>query len=680
MAKGKKQRQREQEKDLAATWSTRHGTGLSEQDKLFGKFRDFFDVLYAVRSTKNIAPWRSKIYIPILAGKAWDFIAKLADIEPRFVATIADEWAIDQDGTPIYPEDMIARAEKMSRALAYDYKNPFQSESPRDNVFSILVDAVATGTGLAKVPWNVTKTINRAHPETASGQVDLESEVVQETEQGHNCLEPVSIFNVIVAPFSHSLQKAPWIIIDGFSTLPELKAAGIYMDDVLNTIDEDAQTTSDQSTQYSVARNRLLGSDDKVAADSSVKLIRTHECYSRDDEGHVVIETYVEASNNSSDNAAWLLIGRVVDPYWHNLYPLQTFYIRRKPYSFWGESLFENNETLQYATNDVLNHYMENLSLSLDGMIMMDENAYVEDFIVGPGEVLIYKNEQPKQFKFPEPNPGQLSMVMDTLDKAVENATVSQYASGTPNSANDSTQGTATGVSKIMEAAEDKLGFMRSNFKSAMEGVGQMWLSNRQQFQDRNEVVPIDDGDTLKPTVISPIDFQGVAAISIDDDSMQPVSQSAKVENFNNWFGVTKGMADAAAQQAQMLGTPEDMVRLDYNNLVKEASRVYGQKVFSEFLQPLPEPKPPETTPPAIKLVESMNYKDLPEDIKRQVETTAGFTPSTQMSPAGTAQAVDASNAAHAAATAIHGPTTPAHNTIVAPPEPQPLPQPAPAQ
>lgn len=637
MAK-RKQKQRERELKDSVMWQQRHVTATTEQEKLFEKFKDFFDIMYAVRSYKNTAPWRSKIYIPILAGKAWDFIAKLSDVEPRFIANIRDEWVVGPDGVPVYPEEVKQRADKISRKLEFDYKNPMQLESPRDRVFSTLVDATVTGTGIAKISRTVRAKKYRAHEASDKyGNVNTDEEIIQEVLEGQNTFEPVSIFNLYVAPASDSIQTAPWIIIDGFSTLDELYQSGMYDTDLLDKIDPDWQADSDDTAQYSYARNRLLRSEDRVSADTSVKLLKTHECYYRNEEGEVCIDTYVEAGGASVDDGGWMRIKRLEDPYWHDRYPLQTFYIRRKPYSVWGESLFENNESLQYASNDVFNHYMDNLNLALDGMVMMDENAYIEDFIVAPGELLLYKNEQPKQFKFPEPNPGQLSMVMNTMNEGIEAATVSSYASGQPNSDMDKTQGTATGITKIMEAAQDKLGFMRSNFKNSMEGVGQMWLVNDQQFMDRQTSVPVDTPDGVIPTVITPLDLQGIVEITIDDDSMTPVSKSSQREMKKAYVTEILGLQRASVEQAMTLKTPEDILRLDFRNLTRDLSEAYGQKSYAQYFLPTPEPQPEEPVEEQPSV--TVNYKDTPEDVKRQLEEKIGLVPSEGISPQGIKEA-----------------------------------------
>ena len=42
-------------------WSKRFTRAESNQEKLFKKVSKFYDIMYAIQSTDNIAPWRAKI-------------------------------------------------------------------------------------------------------------------------------------------------------------------------------------------------------------------------------------------------------------------------------------------------------------------------------------------------------------------------------------------------------------------------------------------------------------------------------------------------------------------------------------------------------------------------------------------------------------------------------------------
>lgn len=73
--------------------------------------------------------------------------------------------------------------------------------------------------------------------------------------------------------------------------------------------------------------------------------------------------------------------------------------------------------------------------------------------------------------------------------------------------------------------------------------------------------------------------------------------------------------------RAQALATPQG--RLVFNKLL----RLTGAVSTAEIAE-IPPP-PPESNEPNNKLIESMSYKDVPDDVKRQMEAQAGYEPST---------------------------------------------------
>jgi hypothetical protein len=107
-----------------------------------------------------------------------------------------------------------------------------------------------------------------------------------------------------------------------------------------------------------------------------------------------------------------------------------------KPYQFWGESQSSRTaETLQAAINDIFNHYMDAHNMA-DGMVAIEEGSVVEPYVIEPGGEIRYRGEMPKQFKFPSPDcRWSLQTALNVINGAIENATISQYASGVPNSA-----------------------------------------------------------------------------------------------------------------------------------------------------------------------------------------------------------------------------------------------------
>lgn len=568
------------EESKAQVWKERYSIAVKNQEPMFNKFAKWFDLMYATVNEENIALWRSKVFIPVIAGKAWNLIAKFVGLKPGFEVSLRDP-----EPMPDIPEEieedpqmkqeyikaqneriqeLKERATKMQKKLEYDYDNPRLNETVRDKMLQSLIDATVTGTGIAKVPWTI-KTHKRYERIVGEdGTVDLTKEKLIESQYGCNDLIPVNIFNVFVAPGSPNLYDAPWIIIKEYKTLDQLKKASVY-----SNIDqlEDAKAEADQFAQYKKARNRLTGEQDPVASDKTLDYVAIYECYEGD-----TICTYADAGGKKGNDTPWVEIRKQKNPYWHGKYPLVKFVIKQRPHDFWGEGLFEVTERLQSAVNDVFNHYMDNWNLSVDGVWMNEESSNVNDFVIQPGGVITYRGTAPQPARIPEPNANSVQIVMQNIQKAIEDATVSSYAMGAPNSATDQTQGTATGIMRLQEAAGDIISFMRSNFQQSIKQIGQMWLSNNQQFIDQ----PLTINDGQEPLLIEPAELQGDMELKIDDASMQAVSKEDQKATYLAFIQQTLQLQQASMQQAQALQTKP--LELDFEELFVEMADKFGIK------------------------------------------------------------------------------------------------------
>jgi len=576
-----------EEKDKKAqVWSERYAIAVKNQESMFARYAKWFDLMHANVNDENIALWRSKVFIPVLAGKAWNLIAKFVGLKPGFEVTLRDP-----DPMPEIPEDieddpqlkeeyykaeneriqaLRDRAEKMQRKLEFDYDNPKFNEPIRDKVLASLIDAVVTGTGIAKVPWSVKTNKRYERIIGDDGTVDLTKEKVIESKIGNNDLIPVNIFNVFVAPSAPNLYDAPWIIIKEFKTVKQLEDLGIY-----NNLDQlkDSRTTADQFAQYKKSRNRLTNDEDPILADKTLDQLAIYECYEGD-----MIYTYADAGTKNGNNLPWVELRCHKNPYWHGKYPLVKFVVKQRPHDFWGEGLFELTERLQSAINDTFNHYMDNWNLSVDGVWFIDETSNVNDFVIQPGGEITYRGSKPEAAHMPEPNPNSVQIVNQFLEKAIEDATVSSYATGAMNSATDKTQGTATGILRLQQAAGDMISFMKSNFMQSMKQIGEMWLSNNQQFVDQ----PLTLMDANKPLQVSPSDLQGDMELRIDDASMEPMSKEDQKTSYLAFVQQSLQLQSASMAQAQAAGTKP--LVLNFEEMFEDTANKFGIKSVDSLI------------------------------------------------------------------------------------------------
>lgn len=557
-----------------STWKQRLEKCESDQQQIFNRVSKYYDIMYAIQNTTDVAPWRSKVYLPFLASKAWDLISRLSNVTPLFRTKI-NEIVLDENGYSV-PEEIKERQMRIDAKLLRDYQD-HPDEPMKYKVSDTLADAVIAGTGWAKASWEVKK------QEVFNKQTDDEGMIINpekdektEFEDGCNQFEPLNFFNVFVAPNSPSWSKAPYIIVRYFKPFEQLKDNPNYD---LSLLDGNGKDVNFEA--FNISRNRVVNTNSNVATDDTVQTATIYECYERKG-NRIEISTYAESKSGKS----WVKIRKESKMYWHKYYPIVPFYIRKKTFSPWGESLFENNATLQSATNDVFNHYMDNLNVSLDSMIMYEDGTLTNDFIVEPGGEITYTGEVPKQFKFPEPNPAQITQVMNQLQGAIEMATVPQYISGVPDSNTDKTAGTAKGISLITEAATEKIGFMRDNFKQSMSVIGKIWLSNLAQFQDKPEVVEYRKDGEIKPDVIMPIDYQGQVELTIDDDSMLPLTKDERRDISLQFLAQVGQIQKLSMEQATFFQDPNGVPKINYGEFIEELAQYFSVKDVSRFMEP----------------------------------------------------------------------------------------------
>lgn len=565
----------------AQIWQTRYTKSAGDQTAMFDKFNEWYKMMYAIRDDKNVAKWRSKIHIPLVSTKAWNMIAKFIQQEPGFEVEVRDE---ENEGVDL--ETLRNIAEKVDRSLEMDYHNPELAVPIRDKLNDCLVDAVVTGTGFAKVPWVTKEKKLYRHATKKNGQLDYENDEVVSMLIGHNDLEPVNIFNVFIAPSATSLQTSPWVIIKEFKTLAQLRAVNKGLGiDVYKNLDalKNVRASSDRFAEHKKVRQNLTTEQDVISADETVDLIEIFECYDRDSDK---ICTYASQGHENGKSDAWLLIRENQNPYWHGKFPLVAFYVRRKPFSFWGESIFETTERLQSAGNDIFNHYMDNWNLAVDGGIMIDETSQVADFVVEPGFELVYRGEQPKQFSFPAPDPNQLTLVINQIEKSLENATISNYATGTPVSGLDKTQGTARGTMAILEAATDMIQFMRDNFNSTLTQIGEMWLSNRRQFTTFETPVPVLKDNKYDIEMLTPEELQLQMLLRVQDMSMKPISEQQDRENFITYTDRLTLLQQGSIAQSQLTGDPNQILFIDWHQEARELAKKFNTRGLEKQIMP----------------------------------------------------------------------------------------------
>lgn len=558
------------EEEEAKKWAGRFEIAKTYQLPMFQKWANWYDAMYAHITNQVMAPWRSKVYMPIIASKVWDLISRFIQYKPGWDITVRTlpVNTLDKEAFDLYMDDMSRKTEKVKMKLDYDYDCPLMDDSIQSELLGVMLDACVTGQGVGRAPYLTKSTAYKQYVKGDTG-VDYGKVKTDTATEGYNAFTGVNIFNFFLKPGAKSLQKSPWVIISDQVPVYELERDPKYDKGKLKMLKTGAITN--EFAQFEASRNRLVTTQDANSVDSTVQMAQIYECWDKE---------WNELVIYGVGQTGWIELYRGENVYWHRKYPFVKFSVRDKPYQFWGESIFENSETLQSAINDIFNHYMDAHNMA-DGMIAIEEGSVVEPYIIEPGGELRYRGEMPKQFKFPSPDANTVQTALNIINGAIENATISQYASGVPNSSTDQTQGTATGVTRMMEAAAEKVGFMRSNFRRSWREVGQMWLSNTQQFMRSDVVVQTKVKGEVKNEVLRPEDMLGIFGVKIDDSSFEPVSKDQKRQDFLAYQQFVMGIQAASVEQATRTQDPAQAVNVDFMQLLQRGAEHFGENADS---------------------------------------------------------------------------------------------------
>lgn len=590
----------------AETWSERFDLALRNEKPMKKKWAEWYEMMYAIKTYKNIGVWKSQGFIPVMSYKAWTIIAKLLALRPGFAVKIYDELYSNEDRKYI---------DKANLKLEFDYDNPMLDESIRDKEFDIFTDATVCGTGFGKAEWvSGTRTYYK-HFQKDDGTIDYSKADKEEVDYGYNDLEPVNAFDVYSSPGKRSFEAKPWHMIKYRKTRADLLASDMYDEKVVNAL-RPIGKSRDVITKYKQSRNQFIGDtgDDQDSLDDTVDSFDVFECYEKTPEGIFLMTFAVGATTpgekgkkaQSGDEGSWYEIRNEKQPYWHNKYPLVPAYIRRRPHDCWGESIFEITESMANAYNDLFNQLADNVNIVGNGGILMHETSTtIYDFYYAPGGEVRYSGTKP-EFETPEsPDIRLFDTMFGLLDSGITNATVSPYATGTPSDGNDDTQGTAKGISLLQEAAGEITSFMKGSIMQFLKGVGSRWLENNRQFLD--EAITISQTRYGKKTVyrITSDDFMEKMMLDIDEDSMNPATPQQRREDDMAWLNSMVTIQDRSLMQAGLKPNPASPpevdpatgqpippqpvagakpIMLDWQKIAADISEDYGKPDIDEFL------------------------------------------------------------------------------------------------
>lgn len=595
-------------------WQDRRTIAESAQIPIYKKFKGYYDQFYSV--VKNISsPWRSKLWLPEFFSVIW--------VKAAILTAKPFSWEVSarEDADTL-------NAEVAKKVLEYQIKEPHVQPSHYKRFTTGTLDALITGTAIYSVPFRISKDYFHQYGLGKDGLINTKEVKTTSRVVRWNEFEPIEHTRFFKDPYSDTLQGAQWIIIRQYLTANNIKGKnaitpGYYVN--LNQLDG-LEGATDQLGHYNVSRNNLLGLSDKIAQDKTVKYVEVWCCYEKKYDEYTG-EQYVEYSEIAGGKT--YIRKPKKQENWHGLYPFAVQYDYDRPHEFWGIGEIEANESIVKGMNDNLNHFMDNLNLSNNSMIIRRTDTDVEPFIIEPGGEVIYDGDTaPQQFRFPDPNGQTFQIAHGVLKATLDKSTgVDGYMAGSPSSSVDKTRGTKGGIEAITQNAQGRMAYSMRQSADFLEQVGRIWLSNVQQFFTEDFMVRLTDNKMVN---YAPEEVRGEMDVFVADDSLTPTSKGEKLDMIMGMLNTLNSVTPALAAEGKQIKVSE---------LVKRYINIIGGIPVDGLLGDLP-PTPPndikknvavtfagEKLPPQIQaeiLAEEIHAGDNPTPTPNEGGTNVG--------------------------------------------------------
>lgn len=593
------------EADLALIkkWQDRLTSATENQKKPFEEAKESYDIYYAIMSDEEKAKnWRSNTFLPILPGKVRESKAKLSILEPRFKVVPADAWKV-KGKELVFDDEAVAKALKVSKKLDREFIN-YQADGglpPRATVDFSVTDALVAGWGLALAPLQTFKKVYNQHKPlldaegNESAYVDMQTSIKKEILRSRTSLEYIDIFKAYLSPLAKSWERPIWLMLEREETYAGLLKKNSTKGEMIYSLPTALKTAKpiEHKNDFAGVRDATFGYDQDAEdrKDDSVDLFTLFDCYDEDTNEFL---TFILATMDGYSNK-WHIARRMKNPYDHGMIPLIPFHTKRRPNSPFGESFLAITKDVQHAYNASYNQFDDNAKISGETMAIVDKNSIVDGFDVRPGGTIEYDSlngEKPEPWQFNAPNPAVLGTQMEILERNIESGTTPQYASGQVNSNMDKTAGTKGGIGMLMEAANDKVSEMYRELKGSLLRYGYMALRNAQQYQNYIEVIEQPDlgkltpaqAKSIKADFLTPSELQEAFDLDIDDESLLPMTRSERRQMFVDMVNLFVEFQKASGQQVEMSGRKEDLMRLDWADITREAGNQYGSINAPAFL------------------------------------------------------------------------------------------------
>jgi hypothetical protein len=348
----------------------------------------------------------------------------------------------------------VSPAKEAARNMEKLIHDQISESNGSSEVRSSLFESSLLGTGIIKGPFNYNKTLHR-WTKTEEGERDYQPETTKVPR-----LEFVSLWNFYPDPNANSLEEAEWVIHRhrlNRSQVRGLKNRPHFKDDKINELligganyvpkDFETYIKNDEGTIIEQDRYEVL----EYWGIMEAKTVR---------EAGLELDEIVNDVDDVQINA-WVSGGKILrlvaNPFKPARIPYLAFPYEKNPYSIFGVGVAENMDDAQQIMNGHARMAIDNLALSGNIILDVDESALVpgQSMEVYAGKIFKRQSGMPGQAVFGTKLPNTTTENMMMFDKfrqlADESTGMPSYSHG--QTGVQSTTRTAAGMSMLMGAA-----------------------------------------------------------------------------------------------------------------------------------------------------------------------------------------------------------------------------------
>ena len=277
--------------------------------------------------------------------------------------------------------------------------------------------------------------------------------------------------------------------------------------------------------EYQVQREAILGLSKPTNRDvKKCEILEYWGLYDIDDDG-VEKECLLVVANRNH------LIRAEKNPYKHGQRPFINFHDTDVPSEFWSIGEVEPIMSLQYELNDIRNQRMDNVTLILNRMWLVNKGADVdEEELVSQAGGVIHAGDINGIKDLSTPDVTGSSYNEETLVKAdIQQASgVTDFTKGMGNQGGALANETATGIMILTEQGNARFRYKLDNLEDALEKFGKQLNGLNEQFITTDTMIRIVGPKGREWTKIPSKAIKADYDINVEAGSTQPMNKSVR--------------------------------------------------------------------------------------------------------------------------------------------------------